>query len=311
MGNQWGRSGNGAVTRTGGGAGAVVMASFACLVLGAAAGYGFSRLAADGAAAEGEIARRDATIASLEREAEAAGRQAEERLRDLQQKMDALRDQREEPDPGPAAEVAPGLERELKLAAQRIADAEALRGRAEEAVRERERRLSLQADRIARLEKALAAAGDAERQAAGLRQDLDAAKAAAAALRDKEIPALRAELSRKDADIAALGREKQALAARAAAAEKALAERRGGEGGETPARDNAEPAVGLSPRNAALVAAALGDAPGLERLSTEQRGRLERLLVSGECVTNALGTVFSRVPILTLRNLMRDLDADC
>jgi hypothetical protein len=53
------------------------------------------------------------------------------------------------------------------------------------------------------------------------------------------------------------------------------------------------------------------DTPGLDRLNDTQRDRLERTLVSGECVTNALGGVFKRVPVLALRNLMRDLDSDC
>ena len=56
---------------------------------------------------------------------------------------------------------------------------------------------------------------------------------------------------------------------------------------------------------------AMNDTPGLDRLTSGQHDQLERVLVSGECVTNALGGVFKRVPVLTLRNLMRDLDSDC
>lgn len=66
-----------------------------------------------------------------------------------------------------------------------------------------------------------------------------------------------------------------------------------------------------SPRDPDLVAAALRSAPGLETLSEEDRRKLADRLVSGECVTTALESVFERVPILTLRNLIRDLNSDC
>lgn len=67
----------------------------------------------------------------------------------------------------------------------------------------------------------------------------------------------------------------------------------------------------LEPRNPDAVAAALRSAPGLETLSDEDRRKLTDLLVSGECVTTALESVFERVPILTLRNLIRDLNSGC
>lgn len=69
--------------------------------------------------------------------------------------------------------------------------------------------------------------------------------------------------------------------------------------------------VELSPRDSDAVAAALRTAPGLGFLSTEDRRRLSDSLTAGECVTTALEEVFDRVPILTLRNLIRDLNSDC
>lgn len=312
MSNPWGRNGGGAVARRSG-AGVVLFASLVCLVLGGAAGYGLVRLTERGDAA-GEIAARDETIADLTRQAEARGREAEESRRDaedlrkendeLRRRVEALGAGRGEPDPAPAAEnlrltqeVVPGLEKEAKLAAQRAADAEALRRRAEETVRERERQISLQADRIDRLEKELRQAG-AEKELAGHLEIERLGKETADLRRD--LDAALAEIVRKDKELAALQE-----AARAAASRPA--EKVGGE----PARDNGKPADSRSPRNAALVALALEATPGLDRLSTDQRGLLERTLVSGECVTNALGAVFSRVPVLTLRNLMRDLESDC
>lgn len=67
----------------------------------------------------------------------------------------------------------------------------------------------------------------------------------------------------------------------------------------------------LATRSPEAVAQALRAAPGLETLSEADRRQLTDRLVSGECVTTALESVFQRVPILTLRNLIRDLDSDC
>lgn len=71
--------------------------------------------------------------------------------------------------------------------------------------------------------------------------------------------------------------------------------------------DNSAP----DPRKRDNVAKALRVAPGLETLSEAERQKLEDTLIAGECVTTALKSVFERVPILTLRNLIRDLNSDC
>lgn len=67
----------------------------------------------------------------------------------------------------------------------------------------------------------------------------------------------------------------------------------------------------LIERKPDAVAQALRTAPGLETLSASDRQRLAETLVAGECVTTALKSVFERVPIVTLRNLIRDLNSDC
>jgi len=64
-------------------------------------------------------------------------------------------------------------------------------------------------------------------------------------------------------------------------------------------------------RDASGVERALNAAPGLVSLSSGDRDRLKSRLVSGECVTTALGSVFTRVPVIALRNLIRDLKSDC
>lgn len=81
--------------------------------------------------------------------------------------------------------------------------------------------------------------------------------------------------------------------------------------GELNARSEQDAGPATSPRDPDSVAAALRSAPGLETLSEEDRRRLAERLVSGECVTTALESVFERIPILTLRNLIRDLNSDC
>ncbi|MBU4530629.1 MAG: hypothetical protein KUA43_01915 [Hoeflea sp.] len=82
-----------------------------------------------------------------------------------------------------------------------------------------------------------------------------------------------------------------------------------------PARPTAAAEAGttpiLTPRDPDMVATALRAAPGLGFLSTQDRQLLTDQLVAGECVTTALESVFDRVPILTLRNLIRDLNSDC
>ena len=80
---------------------------------------------------------------------------------------------------------------------------------------------------------------------------------------------------------------------------------------EPAAAPGAQEAVRLEPRAPEAVAAALRAAPGLETLSDDARQELTNSLVSGECVTTVLEAVFERVPILTLRNLIRDLNSDC
>ena len=345
MNNQWGRSSNGPAASGGSGIGGILFASVVCLALGAAGGYGAFRIMDDGAIPSGEIEQRDQRIAELARELDARVAQVEESSGKaqaltqengaLKQQIEALRSSKTGTSDTTAAlaenikltqDVVPGLKNELELASQRVADAEALKKRAEDAVRDRERQLSLRADQIARLETALdearrgretADSVETERlraEADALRQQLKAAERAAETIRKKDMPALREEIARREREVSELKGRNAALTARITTLEAAAraTQPSGQEGnGAKPALDNAKPIEGRSPRNAALVAEAMHDTPGLDRLTSGQRDQLERTLVSGECVTNALGIVFKRVPVLTLRNLMRDLDSDC
>ncbi|WP_421579715.1 hypothetical protein [Shinella sp. M31] len=343
MNNQWGRSGNGQ-TSGGGGIGGILFAVVVSLALGGAGGYGAFRMMG-GAAPAGEIETRDQRIADLARELDARVAQVEENSQKaqalteengtLKRQLDSLKNTTSASDGALAVaensrltrDVVPKLENDLELAGQRIADAEALKKRAEEAVLDRERRLSLQADQIARLEKALDEARDTrnttqsaeterlEAEADTLRRELEEAQNAEEQLRAKDIPILQESIASKEREIATLNARNQALTERIEALEAAAAATKPGgqkDGGTKPALDNAKPATdGRSPRNAALVASAVRLMPGLDRLSSDQRDQLERTLVSGECVTTALGGVFKHIPALAMRNLMRDLDSGC
>ena len=81
--------------------------------------------------------------------------------------------------------------------------------------------------------------------------------------------------------------------------------------GEPAVNPNREEEPALDRRNTDAVAAALRAAPGLETLSDDELQKLTDKLMAGECVTTALESVFDRVPILTLRNLIRDLNSGC
>ena len=342
MNNQWGRSGNGTTAGGGSGAGGILFASVVSLALGAAAGYGGLRMVS-GAVPASEIEQRDQRIAELARELDARTAQVEDgsqrsqaladENRTLKQQMEALRNGIGSSDNAAVAEntrltqeVIPELKSDLQRASRRAADAEALKTKAESALQERERQLSLSADQIARLEEALdqargaqagAQSAEAKRlaaEAATLRRQIEDAQRAEETMRAKDLPALRKEIADRDREIANLKASNGTLTARIGALEAAARSvQQDGPGnvGDGPARDNAKPADSRNPRDASLVADAMRTAPGLDRLTGTQRDQLERTLVSGECVTNSLGGVFKRVPVLTLRNLMRDLDSDC
>lgn len=347
MNNQWGRSGNGPAA--GGGIGGILFASVVCLALGAAGGYGAFRMM-DDTVPHSELEARDTRIADLQSDLDARTAEVEESTRKaqaltqengtLKRQLETLRKDANTSDADVAAidaertrlaqEVVPALEEKLQLLGQRVADAEAQQKKAEEAVKDRERRLSLQTDKIAGLEKSCtqeaaargAEAEDLKTQTAGLRAELDKARTAEEALRTKNLPALQDEIDRKDKEIAALGERTKALTGQVEALEAAncmpLPKEPNDNGRKAvpdkQATDDAARDItiqALNPRNGARVAEAMRETPGLDALTSVQREQLERSLAAGECVTRALGGVFRRIPVLALRNLMRDLDADC
>ena len=65
------------------------------------------------------------------------------------------------------------------------------------------------------------------------------------------------------------------------------------------------------PRDDAEIAALLAAQRGLGRLDDAKRRRLQDELASGACVTDALESVFDKVPLVVMRDLMRKLKSDC
>lgn len=125
-----------------------------------------------------------------------------------------------------------------------------------------------------------------------LRRRINAGDDRAAALQ-KTIDALKAE-------IAAL------RAASLAAGAKRAAEEKTGETQPEQARTEAK-----TTRDPATVRRALDATAGLQALADADRQVLHDKLVAGDCVVPSLDLVFDRVPVLVLRNLMRDLKSDC
>lgn len=81
---------------------------------------------------------------------------------------------------------------------------------------------------------------------------------------------------------------------------------------ETPPELSSTAGRSLTPRSALAVSDVLGKAPGLSGLSEASRSDLEARLVRGECVSSSLASAFNNhVPVVPLRDLIRNLDSDC
>jgi chromosome segregation ATPase len=161
---------------------------------------------------------------------------------------------------------------------------------------------------VTELREAQANLGDAGQ----LQRDFRTLKVEAAELRDRlkreAADRARAEDRAKDfeTDIVRLTRQVAAL-------EKQLAE---GEPGrprheEPDTRPDPQPEDPQNPRNPDDVLNALQDMPGYDNLSAAKQKTLFDLLSDGQCVTDALKSVYGRVPAAALRNLLRDLRGAC
>ncbi|MCQ4629758.1 hypothetical protein GB927_006895 [Shinella sp. CPCC 100929] len=262
-------------------------------------------------------------------DAEALKKRAEETVRDRDRQLSLRRDDIARLEKA-LAEARSQQSTTQGAEAQRQEAEAALRRELEEAQRAKDTiqttDLPALRDEVARLEKALAEArseqnttksAEAQRQEAeaALRRELEEAQRAKDAIETTDLPALRDEIARKDKEIAALKTLNTSLTSRISALETAARSvtvpGKPDDSGDKPVLDNKKPTQVRNPRSAVLVALAIDNSPGLDRLSSTQREQLEQTLVSGECVTKALDSALKRVPVLALRNLMRDLDSDC
>jgi len=130
--------------------------------------------------------------------------------------------------------------------------------------------------------------------------------------RDVQIQTLEQSLGEERRKAAALEKQLADQAAAAAAARNSDAKT-----ADTPVVNNspvigeAEPAAGLTPRDSLLVENVIGATRGLGFLDEEKTQRLKDKLIAGVCVTDALESVFDKVPLVLMRNLMRDFKSDC
>lgn len=82
---------------------------------------------------------------------------------------------------------------------------------------------------------------------------------------------------------------------------------------EEPVSGTGQPVAGsgLVPRDRLMVDTIIGTTRGVGFLDDEKKQRLKDQLASGACVTDALESVFDKVPLILMRNLMRDFKSDC
>lgn len=324
MSNQWGRDTQ-SITRSRGAPIGTLIAVLLSLGIGAAAGYG--ALFYGGGTNTGQLDAAEQRVTELN------ARLAESE-RQLQQALETARQQ------APVEGAYDAGSAELDAMTEKLAQASAELANEKQRVGELE--AEIEAVRWAADERGRAAS-DAFRKMAA-RDEL----AELAELRQVKIPRLEAQigslmqrlvesqrqLRSEKASVEELSRQRDAGRDAQTEAEKALAlersrvvdlqtqlnrmqkesrENQSPKAGsdENPTGADTPPAANTASREADLVAGALDRTPGIDRLSATDRDRLQEMLVSGQCVTTSLKAVFRSVPVVTLRNLMRDLKSGC
>lgn len=336
MANQWGRDGGGPAGRGGGAAGLVVTGVVA-LALGLAGGYGTARLVApEFQAPQPSIPAapsapatvppvRDGSLYKLyqetQRQREAAMREAGElrmKLVELQSHAGNLEAELR------ALRKGAGTEGEADTAAETLALSQRQRiEQLEDELIGAKQRLEEASTAIAKAnrqkEQALKEAGALKVRLTQLQSDLSDLEARNQNMElhgrqagerldaaEKAAKALTQERDRLKADLSAVRAERDALIAaqkQAEAPEETVA--------EPPSGENTEEDLTVASRDRQAVADAMARAPGLKTLDFADRQRLADNLEKGACVTDALEDIFVRVPVLTLRSLIRDLDSPC
>ncbi|WP_370320424.1 hypothetical protein [Oricola sp.] len=308
MASQWGRDSE-VQSGKSGGRGLSLFAVLIAFALGLAGGYGVLRFLGQG---EGTA------IVDAQRAADALERENDRLKSELETSQRALAE-REAAGDGRQAERIDALTQEL-------AAVTAEKDQALAKTEEQSGEIRALNDRIAALTDS---ASSAENEiAAELARLRDEVLPGLIAERDRlagEAEAAKVRIEELTGEIAALTDDKAAGAARIAELEGALDAARHeiavleaettGTGAKKPGETGEASAEGgdalPTPRDAQAVEAALRDAPGLDALAPADRQTLKDALISGACVTTALEGVFDDVPILALRNLIRDLKSGC
>lgn len=296
MANQWGRDSEGRAGGSGG-RGFSFFLMLVALALGIAGGYGIARMVPSGDPAG--LAQAQQAAADLEvenarlRDQLAAAREAATGATGDTELRDSIARQTED--------IAT-LTEELATAQAAQRDAEASIAQLSDTID------ALTAERDALARDASDADGRQSAELARLRDEAERLTAENAALGDDRAAA-EARIAALDTEIAGL---REALSAARAELDTARAAAET-PGDSTPPQDDA--ATGgdaeTAQRDRAAVAQAIAGAPGLDALSDADRQELEDALAGGACVTTALESVIGHVPILALRNLIRDLNSDC
>ena len=306
----------------------MVLAIVASLLIGAAAAYGYMRYAQAQEQTDIRALRRERDTlmeqakrqseeldkltlrlmamdgnASGAKEAESAERKRlQEKLTSVLAENDRLGDRLTE-----ASEHSASADRTILDLRQRIADMQADGATAQSrAAAERDR---LKTEEIPRLQADIARARD---EIAGLTAKLSTAETEAKR-REAETGTLKGQLDEANRRAGELEAKRQQLQAALEAAKAAVNANGDSESAASglprPAGENSAPSP--KTRNEADVETALERTPGLSRLTAQKRDTLRRQLLSGSCVAAALEDAFGRVPVIALRNMIRDLDSDC
>lgn len=142
---------------------------------------------------------------------------------------------------------------------------------------------------------------DAEKKPPAFKSALDLA-------RDAQIQTLEQSLGEERRKVETLQKqlEDQAAAAKAAAETPLEAPVAG-----NPVSQTGQSGQALIPRDRLMVENIIGTTRGVSFLDDDKKQRLKDQLASGACVTDALESVFDKVPLILMRNLMRDFKSDC
>ncbi|NML73527.1 hypothetical protein HHL25_05225 [Rhizobium sp. S-51] len=340
MSNQWGRDTQ-SITRSRGAPIGTLIAVLLSLGIGAAAGYGALQVlttpdAQKLARAEERIAALTAEVAERDRQLTQAAEAVQQAQADTEgvsssdkvELRQTIAAQRAELDAmtEKLAQASTALEREKQrtveleteiAAARRNADdqarsADQTKRTADEAVSSslselrdlKQTRIPGLEAQIISLQKDLATSAARIEKAASEAKELRRQMAAARDARSDSENALTLERARAADLQAQLARMQQQTAGGESKSPQGVVE-------ETPASAETSSTVNTAGREVDLVADALDRTPGIDRLSAADRDRLQEMLVSGQCVTTSLKAVFRSVPVVTLRNLMRDLKSGC